>query len=57
MAKKPSRKALLAELEELLFAGEGNVETEGLLTFAKRMLPGDNQQTKIARVVEIVDSL
>ena len=47
----------IAELKELLFAGPGNIESEGLLTFAGRVAVGDNQQTKIARVKEIVESL
>lgn len=50
-------KAEIAELKELLFAGAGNIETEGLLTFAGRTAVGDNQQKKIARVKEIVESL
>lgn len=57
MAKAKSNKKLIEELKQLLFAGEGNIETEGLLTFAKRNLPGDSHQRRIARVFEIVEEL
>ena len=55
--KKEAKRDILEELDELLFAGEGNTETEGLLTYTKRMLSGDRQQAKIARVAEIVKEL
>ena len=57
MAKKPTARNLeMDELNELLFS-DGNIDTEGLLTFAKRTLVGDLQQKKISRVKELLKSL
>lgn len=55
-AKKASKKDLFVELDELLFKGAGN-QTEGLLTFAQRVLVGDWEQKRIARVKEIIEEL
>lgn len=55
--KKSNSNSNIEELKELLFAGEGNIETEGLLTFVKRTQPNDVHQRKIARAAEIVGQL
>lgn len=52
-----TNKEVLSELKTLLFAGEGNLDTEGLLTFVKRTHTGDVPQRKIARVSELIDQL
>ena len=58
MAKqKINKNAGKEELEALLFAGEGNLDTEGLLTFVKRTQPNDVHQRKIARAAELFKAL
>lgn len=57
MVKDRKRGKLLKELKDLLFATEGTIENEGLLTYVKRTKVGDLTAKQIGRVREIVESL
>ena len=57
MARDRKRGKLLKELKDLLFATEGTIEHEGLLTYVKRTKVGDLTAKQIGRVKELVESL